>query len=99
MFIRMTYISFLPELLDEAVSIYSQEIVPVVKQQNGNEDIMLLEPTEASDQYISLTIWRSKVEAKQYESSGKYKELIDKVRHTFSQPPVLRSYTVKGTEK
>lgn len=94
MFVRMTFISIKPEHIEESKRMFQQEIVPAVRQQKGNENIMLLEPTDESDQYISLTIWQSREDAQQYETSGKYKELVDKARHTFSKPPVLKSYTV-----
>lgn len=92
MFVRLTYISFLPGQIEEAKKIFIKEIIPVVKQQNGIESIMLLEPTDTSGEYISLTIWKSSINAQEYESSGIYKELVNKARHTFSKAAVLKSY-------
>jgi heme-degrading monooxygenase HmoA len=34
---------------------------------------------------ISVTIWNSKEDADKYERSGLFEELIEKVKHTFSE--------------
>jgi len=92
MFVRLTYIYFLPGQAEAAKKIFNEEIIPVVKQQKGNESIMLLEPTDTSGEFISLTIWKSSIDAQGYESSGIYKELVNKASHTFSKAAVLKSY-------
>src|SRR5881396_3864948 len=57
MYVRLTYLSFLPEKSEEAKTIYSNEIVSVVKQQKGNLDCRLLEPVKPTDEFISMTVW------------------------------------------
>ena len=52
---------------------------------------MLLEPMDSTE-YISLTVWQNKADADVYESSGKYKELVGKIKGLIGQP-VLKSYT------
>ena len=37
------------------------------------------------DDFLSMTIWERKKDAEEYEISGKYQELLNKVKHTFSQ--------------
>lgn len=95
MFVRMTHIALLPEKVADATQLFNQEIAPVVKQQKGNKDVWLLESTEKAGHFISVTIWQSESDAQEYESSGKYKELVDKVRNFFAQPPELKTYRTK----
>ena len=70
MFVRLTYVNFLPDKLDEAKRIYNSEIIPVVKQQKGNLDCRLLEPVDKAEDYISMTVWDSREDADAYQSSA-----------------------------
>jgi len=93
MFVRLTYLNFLPEKIEEAKRIYTKEIVPVVKQQKGNLDCRMLEPVDMADEYISMTVWESKEDSDAYHSSGIYRQLVDKVRHLYAKDPVLKVYS------
>jgi len=95
MYIRLTYLNFLPGKADEAKSIYDNELAPVVKRQKGNLDCKLLEPVDKVDDYISLTVWDSKEDADAYDASGVYKQLVDRVRSSFSKEPVLKVYSTQ----
>lgn len=91
MVVRLTSFTVSPEKAQETKNIYSQEVVPEVKKQKGNSNVMLLEPTDGSNEYISLTAWDSKEDADAYHSSGKYKELVAKIQGLIGQP-TLKSY-------
>ena len=93
MFVRLTYVNFLPDKLDEAKRIYNSEIIPVVKQQKGNLDCRLLEPVDKAEDYISMTVWDSREDADAYQSSGVYKQQVDRIRSSFSKEPVLKVYS------
>jgi heme-degrading monooxygenase HmoA len=96
MYVRLTYLNFLPGKLEEAKRIYFNELVPVVKKQKGNLDCKMLEPVNKEDDFISLTVWDSKEDADAYHASGVYKQLVDRVRHTYSKEPVLRVYSTQS---
>ena len=53
---------------------------------------MLLEPTDGSNDYISFTAWENDEDAENYEASGKYKQLVDKIKAMFSGKTVLNTY-------
>lgn len=91
MVVRLTRFSISPENAQEAKSIYQQQVVPEVKKQKGNTNVMLLEPTDGTDEFISITAWESKVDADAYESSGKYKELVGKIKGLIGQA-TLKTY-------
>ncbi|RYZ80575.1 MAG: Gfo/Idh/MocA family oxidoreductase [Proteobacteria bacterium] len=78
MFVRLTSLFFFPDSIEEARKIFTKEIGPIVKKQSGNVSFMFLEPTNTSDDFIALTSWDSIVDAHQYETSGLYKELLEK---------------------
>jgi heme-degrading monooxygenase HmoA len=92
MLVRLTYLYFIPSRIEESKKIYNEQVVPVVKKIDGNHNIMLLEPLDGSDEYISMTIWKDKPAADAYQQSGKYKELVEMVKDNFLKPPVLKSY-------
>ena len=88
---RLTTFTVASENTKEATTIYQQEVVPEVRKQKGNIDARLLEPADGSNEYISMTTWENKADADAYESSGKYKELVGKIRGLIGQS-VLKTY-------
>ncbi len=94
MYARLTYIDILPEHRDELKKIFNEEIIPVVKKQKGNIGIWLLEPTDTTNEYISLTEWMSAADADSYDSSGTYRSLVDKVKAMYKSKPVLKTYNI-----
>ena len=95
MYVRLTYLAFLPGKLEEAKKIYNDEIVPVVKKQKGNLDCRMLEPLDTMDDYISMTVWDTKEDADAYHVSGTYKQLVESVQALYSKNPVLKVYTTE----
>ena len=55
----------------------------------------MLEPLDKTDDYISMTMWDTKEDADAYHSSGVYKQMVDRVKNTFSKDPVLRVYSTE----
>jgi heme-degrading monooxygenase HmoA len=92
MIVRLTYLSFLPENLIQAKALYHDDVIPTVRKQKGNIDCKLLTPMDEKDEYISMTIWETKADADSYETSGLYRELVNKVKKDFAKAPVLKVY-------
>ena len=95
MIVRLTFCKFIPERIAEAKRIYNSEVIPVVKKQQGNKGIRLLEPVNKTDEYISITEWKTKADADAYHTGGVYKNLVKKLEDYFAKPPALRTYTVE----
>ena len=98
MFARLTSISVHSNKMDELRRIFNEEIVPVVKAQKGNLGIWLLEPTNENDDYISLTEWLSAADADAYETSGTYRQLVDKIKDMYNRKPVLKTYNIADSK-
>lgn len=92
MIVRLTYFSLLPEKVEVLKRMYTDEIVPEVKKQKGNLDCRLLEPVNSTDDYISMTVWDNQEDADNYQSSGKYRQMVEKARQHFAKDPVLKIY-------
>ncbi len=91
MIVRLTSFNVSPEQSEDVKKIYNQEVVPELRKQQGHVSYMLLEPMDSTE-FISLTVWQSKADAEAYESSGKYKQLVGKIKGLIGTP-VLKSYT------
>ena len=96
MFVRLTYLNFLPGKMEEAKRIYYDELVPIVKKQKGNLDCRILEPVDSKDDYISMTVWDNKEDADAYQSSGTYNQLVNRIKDFYSKQPVLKVYSSEG---
>ena len=91
MVVRLTHFNVSADQSEEVKKIYNQEVVPELKKQKGHVNVMLLEPVDSTE-FISLTAWENKADAEAYESSGKYKELVGKIKGLIGKP-VLKVYT------
>jgi quinol monooxygenase YgiN len=98
MIARLTFFNAHPKDVEELKKIYHEQIVPVIRNQKGNLGAWLLEPTNEKDQFISLTEWISNADADTYESSGTYKELVNKVKAKFKGEPHLKIYNIAETK-
>ncbi len=96
MWVRLTFVKMQPDKVDEARKIFYEELVPTVKAQKGNIDMLMMEPVDENEEFISLTSWDNKANGDAYESSGTYLEMVDKVKFAFAEAPTLKSYEVKN---
>jgi quinol monooxygenase YgiN len=98
MIARLTFFNAHPKDVEELKKIYREQIVPVIRNQKGNLGAWLLEPTNEKDQFISLTEWISNADGDAYESSGTYKELVNKVKSKFKGESLLKVYNIADTK-
>ena len=92
MVIRLTTFNIASNKATDAKRMYNEEVIPEVKKQNGNAGVMLLEAADGSGEFISSTHWKTKADADAYEASGKYKELVDKLKGFFTGQPSIKTY-------
>ena len=71
--------------MEEFKKLYSEIVVPSLIVTKGCRYVFLTKSVKSGNEFISETIWDRKEDADEYESGGKYRELTDKVIHTFSQ--------------
>jgi len=95
MFARLTTIEVDPKKSSEMSKLFNAEIVPVVRDQKGLIDIMLLEAADGSGEFISMTTWKSREDADTYEKSGTYRQLVDRLKSHYTAKPTLKVYNVQ----
>jgi heme-degrading monooxygenase HmoA len=84
MFVRIVSAKIKNELIEEARRIYSNEIIPVLKNVPGCRYVFLSENFDKTNEAFSITVWDTPEDAQKYEESGLFLELIGKLKHTFS---------------
>ena len=89
-FVRIVSLHLKPGRLEEYKQLYEYNIVPALLATNGCRFSCLSTPTNESNEAISVTLWNSRADAEQYERSGKFNELLQRVKHTLSDLSQLR---------
>lgn len=95
MYARLTFLEIDPKDTQEVTAIYNAEVVPAIRAFKGLIDAILLEPTDSSGAMVSVTTWNSKADADEYENSGTYRKLVDKLKDKYTGKPVLKTYNVQ----
>jgi heme-degrading monooxygenase HmoA len=90
---RVTTVQLQPDKMDDAIAIYQNEVLTVIKAQPGNRGVYLF-TDRSTGNGVSITLWTSEAEATAYESGGTYHQLVNKLRDLFAAPPTLATYDV-----
>ena len=85
MYVRIVSMKIQENKLDEFKKVYLEKVIPALKETLGCRHVFLSESVSEKDEFISVTIWDSKKDADNYETSGKFEELVEELKHTFSQ--------------
>ena len=85
MFVRILSLIIQEDKVDEFRKLYTDLVIPTLNDTRGCQYAFLTESVSATNEFISVTIWNRKEDAEEYESGGIYRELTNKVKHTFSK--------------
>jgi quinol monooxygenase YgiN len=95
MYVCLTFCKFLPGSVREVRRVYNEEIAPILRKQKGNINALLMEPADKSDDFISITQWKTKYDAESYESGGLYKRFLTKLEAYIIKAPAFKNYYVE----
>ncbi|HKJ81440.1 MAG TPA: antibiotic biosynthesis monooxygenase, partial [Ignavibacteriaceae bacterium] len=105
MFLRIVSLKIQEHHLDEFKKLYADVVIPAFKKADGCRNAFLTQSVNEENDFISVSVWNNKNFAVIFESGNEYKEMIDKVKHTFSHFYLWRmsleqghNRTVKGTD-
>jgi len=85
MYLRILSLTIKPGMMEEFRKIYKEEILSILRGVKGCRYAFLTESTQDKSEVLSLTIWDSKQDAIDYESGKIFDELMEKVKHTFTE--------------
>lgn len=94
MFLRFTHLFFATENIIDSKKIYMEEIAPVIREQQGNLEVSLLEATDGSNEFISSSLWQDEAALHAFEAGAVYQKVISRVKEIIVKPPVQKYYKV-----
>ena len=92
MFARVTFTQVKEAMVDEAVKVTKDSVLPAAKSQKGFRGAHLL--TQPKGKAIMISLWETEGDAIAGESSGYYQEQLAKFKDMFTAPPVHEGYEV-----
>ncbi len=85
LYVRIVSPQVHPGKIEELRRIYAAEFLPRMRALKGCRYASLIDNAKDPEKVVSISIWDSKREADDYESSGVFVELTNRVKHTFSE--------------
>jgi len=82
LFLRILSLHVRRGMLEEFTSIYREHVVPGLRRIPGCRFAFLSGQDGGSHELISVTIWNSKADAEQYETSGEFAAMNERLGHT-----------------
>jgi quinol monooxygenase YgiN len=80
MFMRLLQIKISSEYIDAFSRFYDNVVLPELQKMDGCLFASLIQSTPQPEEFISITLWETKIEAESYEKSGHFKKLLEKIK-------------------
>jgi quinol monooxygenase YgiN len=80
MYMRFVRMNAVADKVATLINFYDKAIVPVLQNTQGCRYAWLIQNTRRESELISMTLWDKITDAEEYEKSGRFKQLYDKVR-------------------
>jgi heme-degrading monooxygenase HmoA len=93
MFARVTTVYIRKDLIDKAIKIFEESIVPAAKKQEGFKSISMYVDWEAGKGYV-VSEWKSMENIETNEQNQYYQDQLMKVMVTFAADPIKESFEV-----
>ena len=84
MHVRIVSVKIQKGKIEEFKQIYNQEVIPALHKVEGFLYAYMTESHDEKDTILSVTIWNKKEDADEYEKSGMFNRITEKLKHTFS---------------
>jgi len=82
-----------PGKMDEAIGVYRDSVVPILKAQKGFKALYWLGDRN-TDKYLVITLWETEADMTATETSGLLQEVIAKFSPFVASPPAIEHYEV-----
>lgn len=82
-----------PGMMDDAIKMYRDSIVPTLKKQKGFKGLYWL-ADRSTDKYTVITLWETEADLKATETSGLLQEVVAKLGSYMATPPTIERYEV-----
>ena len=93
MYAQMSRVQIQPGKMDEAIGIFVDSVVPLVRQQKGFGTFYLF-VDRSTDRVVVTNLWDTEADAAALLESGFYQEQVAKFSSIFANPPERVVYEV-----
>jgi len=84
MYLRIVSMLVQPGRTEELISLYRQYVLPALHNAPGCYYVHLAENASEKTEFLSITVWRSGQDADEYERSGLFSSLLERIRPALS---------------
>ncbi len=71
--------------MEEFRKLYRETIIPVLEKTRGCCSAYLMENLQNGEEVVSITVWENQRAEEDYEQSGQFQGLIDRVKHCYTR--------------
>ena len=96
MIARMVQVTTKPGQLQEFVKTMAERNLPILKQQRGFVDAVVLTSDTQRDQFVGIAIWKSKKDAEEY-ANGQGRQVLEAMRPLLEKMPTIRTFNVAAS--
>ena len=93
MFSRVVAVMTKPGKVREFAKTIQDKILPILKDQLGFVDLILLSSNTEADQILALSFWRSQQDAERY-THEQFPRINELISHLVESAPVSRTFNV-----
>ncbi|HEY4667607.1 MAG TPA: antibiotic biosynthesis monooxygenase [Anaerolineales bacterium] len=79
--------------MDEAIGMYRDSVLPMLKKQKGFKGLYWL-TDRSTDKYTVVTLWETEADMKATETSGLLQEVVAKFGDFVATPPAIERFEV-----
>ncbi len=80
MFVRFLHMQVKTGLKDALIRVYDREIIPALQETEGCRYATLIKGSQYENEFVSMTLWRTKEAAEAYTRSETFERLLDRVQ-------------------
>lgn len=85
MYLRLVRVKYQPDAISSIQSVYEERIIPRLQKVKGCLCACAVKSEEHPDEGLSMTLWDTVEDARAYESSGLYEQLLGEVKPYLSR--------------
>ncbi len=96
MIARHIEVTLKPDRYNEFKTLYENEILPILKRQNGFLDEIALVTEDKMDRHIVVSLWKTKFDAENY-SKREFPKVVEMLKPFLVSVPTVEYFTVEHT--
>lgn len=96
MIARLVQVTTKPGQLPEFVKAMAERNLPILKQQPGFVDAVVLTSDAKHDQLVGIAIWRTKEDAERY-AKGQGRQVLEAMKPLLQKMPTIRTFVLAAS--